>query len=201
MKLLVHPLLFSAAVALLAGVPADAQQEHIATLSLDSFSYINLDAEVVLPIPSGSQLQLRIGAFSSGGVASVTIDPAGVSIGEIGTAEGMLTYGLAQPAYGTAEYESDGTLKLSFSSQLSATISGPSGGSAVYPVTFSTAAVTAQSADSTTTLADYGEPAQSSSRYVRLVGARTNPTDALVVPGAAVIGVLSGTFDSLPPAP
>jgi hypothetical protein len=193
-----------AGILALAGAGPVRAQEVVATLALDSLSFVSFGDREMLGIPAGSTVRFRFGAPSRDGGVPFTIQPGDVAIGPIPlpAQRGDLLYGLAGPASGTLRRGDDGRFVIEFSATVSATLSSlEGGGTNTYPVRFTTEKAVAQAGDGSAPIAVEGMRVVSGARSVQLVAGATNQANSLIEPKAAVYTVLSGTFDRLPATP
>ena len=181
---------------------AAARADLVGTLSLDALSYIAFQGYGNLSLPAGSSVQFHFGAAQPDGSVPFTITPGDVSIGPIPVQAGStLHYGLASGASGTIR-RSAGGLQITFEAAVQASLDQPAGGGTTnYALAFTTQSTSATNAAGTQTVALTGTPVVQGPNYVQLVAGATNRPDAFPGPGAAVYGVLSGTFDQLPNLP
>ena len=116
-------------------------------------------------------------------------------------ADTTLHYALASGSTGTIRKTASG-LQISFVASLRASLEAPGGGGTTnYALLFTTQSALATSADGSQTVQVQGTPVVQGPNYVQLVGGATNQPDAFPGPGAAVYGVLSGSFDRIPDLP
>lgn len=194
-------------MAWLAGVVllATAFAAHAAsqgTLQLDGLSFLAFEGKRSLAIPPGSTIRFRFADPSSDGSVAFTIERDDVSIAPIQIDEvTTLRYTLDAPARGTMRREA-GQRRVEFTAVLRASLTSPDGTSdATYSLRFTTESAQSTDAAGEESVQVDGMRVVEGAKYVQLVGATTNRTDAAIEPGTAAYGVLSGSFDSIPALP
>jgi len=190
---------FVAAIAIGLAAPAAGGEPVVGTLTLDGLSFLSFENAENLAVPSGSTIRFRFAAPSSGS-ASFTIQPGDVSIAPIPLSgnQGKLVYSLTSPASGTIRTSAGGYF-VSFTATVQAFLDHPTeGGAKTHTLLFTTERAQARSLVSGATVGVDGMKVVPGPRYVQIVGAVANPTNAYPQPGRAVYTVLSGTFDRLP---
>jgi len=182
-------------------ISCPATAEIVGTLELDSLSFIAFEGFENVPLPTGSLVRFRFGD-PAGSTASFTILPSDVTIPPIEVRPGAtLAYVLAGPASGTIRRQ-NGAIHLDFSASIQATLSeSDGGGTKSYALHFTTRETSATNSAQTQSVEVEGMPVIQGPNYVQLVAGATNQPDAFPGPGAAVYGVLSGTFDAIPVLP
>lgn len=172
-------------------------QDSVATLWLDSDSYISYSDSEQVRIPEGSSLRFSLGSPASDGSIRITVDPGDVSIAPIPIAEGAaIAYTLAETAVGNVRATAAGA-EIDLVAKLVASLRGrPEVPPVMYELRFTTGRAQAKGSDGRDAVAVDGTPAAPQS--VQLVGAATNRSDAYPGPGEAVYAFLSGRFDRLP---
>jgi hypothetical protein len=156
----------------------------------------------VLAIPAGSTVRFHFDTPTADGSVRFSIGPEDVSIAPIllRSKEGALLYRLAGATSGLIRRSEDGGLSVEFFATIAVALDhkDSDGAGATYGLLFTTESTSAPALDGTADAAIDGVRVDPSARYVQLVGAATNRTDAITEPGSAVHSVLSGTFDVLP---
>jgi hypothetical protein len=165
-------------------------------------SFIAFQGYGNLTLPTGSSIQFHFGALQPDGSVPFSISPGDVSVGPIPVQpNATLHYGLASGASGTIR-KAAGGLQISFEAAVQASLDQPGGGGTTnFALLFTTQNTSATNAAGTQTVELTGTPVVQGPNYVQLVAGATNRPDAFPGPGAAVYGVLSGTFDQLPSLP
>jgi hypothetical protein len=182
-------------------LPLAAQAEpRIGTLTLDGLSFVSFGSQEIYSIPAGSTMRFRFGAPKDG-AAPITVEPQDLTIGELRLRSGgaVLQLGLVRRASGHARRSSDGSVVI----ELDAVVSGilkdrEHGGAKTVRVHLTTEAAEATGTDGLGARSVAGMRPASGSRGIQLVGAIANDSDTYPAPGAAVLVVLSGAFDTLP---
>jgi hypothetical protein len=180
--------------------PTARAETSTGTLTLDGLSFVSFEDEEVLRIPSGSTLRFHFGERASDGSIPFTLGPEDVEIAPIPmpTGGGTLQYRLVSTASGTIRPTESGR-RMEFTASIAASLERPEGsGTFTYIVPFTTEAAEAPNSARTDSVETAGMRLVEGARYVQLVGATTNRTNAFPKPGAAVYTVLSGSFDRLP---
>jgi apolipoprotein N-acyltransferase len=190
---------FVGSLLLVASATSSGAQGVVATLHLDGLSFVSFEGKQAYALPPGSTIRFRFGSRVLDTVP-FTIQPADVSIEPIDVGDGAtLRYGLASAASGSLTRTKDGQPIMRFAATISATLGGENGGGTkTYALEFTTEGTSARSADGRVTAEIQGMRLVEGARYVQLVGAVTNKSDAFPAPGTAVTAALSGTFDGLP---
>jgi len=182
-------------------LPLPASSETTGTLVLDGLSFISFEGYENVPLPPGSSLRFHFGDVS-GSMAPFSLAPSDVTIPSIELRPGLqLTYALVSGATGTIQ-RMNGELHVEFLATVRASLAGPDeGGARDYALRFTTRQTSATNAAQTETIEVDGSPVIPGPNYVQIVAGATNQPDAFPGPGAAVYGVLSGSFDTLPQLP
>jgi hypothetical protein len=181
---------------------AIARADLVGRLSLDSASFVAFQGYGNLALPVSSTILFHFGDVQADGTAPFTVTPGDVTIGPIPVQPGAtLHYGLASSSSGTIR-KTAGGLQIDFEASVQASLEAPDGGGTTnYALRFTTQTASATNAAGTQTVHLTGIPVVQGPNYVQLVAGATNRPDAYPGPGAAVYGVLSGTFDQLPNLP
>lgn len=175
-------------------------EEALSTLTLDGLSFISIEGHEMLALPSGSTIGFRFGK-PEGDSVPFTVDPSDVKIAPVRmSADDIeLTYLLATEASGALRRAPDGSLQMELSGTIHVNAAGPGGSNtADYAVRLTTERASAADRLLGRQVDIDGARIAPGSRYIQLVTATTNRSDAMLGAGAAVKSVLSGTFDQLP---
>jgi len=187
-------------LALLLPAARTSAEELVGTLHLDGLSFISFEGFETLPIPSGGTIRFHFASPTVGSSVSFSIGPGDVVIPPIplSSGGGTLTYTLASPASGVLALV-QGQAQIQLTASVHAALDRPEGGGTLsYTLRFTTETASASNVAGTQTVSVQGARLDLGGRYVQLVGATTNQTQAIPEPGKAVYTVLSGTFDQLP---
>lgn len=135
------------------------------------------------------------------GKVPFTIHPGDVAIPPITVADGLiLHYTLAGIANGSVEVSPGGEPSVTLTAAVKVVLEmDGTPPTTDFQVTFTTETTSATSVDGAKGVRFSGMRLVEKARYLQLVGAVTNRSDAVFAPGEAISTVLSGSFDKLPP--